>query len=184
MKRLVCLLLALVFVFSFTACGKKGEEKDENIVDIEYYAKLGQIPECEYSLGAEVEKVKSELEAAAEESEDKMYQLEEGEESTLIYDGTHNYYYENDKQDKGISYIASYDKAYGFEIGEVSVTIKKALGDIEFTEEPLSKDNAFFIFGAQNGSVIKCEFENRTVMFVFDDNALCATAVYNNDFLK
>ena len=184
MKRIVCLLLVFVLAFSFTACSKKKDKKQENSVDIEYFAKLGQIPECEYSLGDDVEKVKSELSAAAEKDEGKMYDFQEGEKTAFIFDGKHNYYYVKERADKGLAYIATYDKAYGFEIGEISITVKNALGDIKYTEEPLSQDNAFFVFGAQNGSVIKCEFGNKTVMFVFDDNALCATAVYLTEDMK
>ena len=46
MKKLFSLVLVFVIVFSFTACGKKDTSSDINSVDIEYYAKLGQIPEC------------------------------------------------------------------------------------------------------------------------------------------
>ncbi len=177
MKKIICLILSLALVFSFAACGKEKEEVKENSVDIEYFAKLGQIPECEYKLGADVETLKDELSKQAEEN-DTYYEVQEGEETVLVYDGKHNFYYLKDEEEAGISYIASYDNAFGFEIGEISLTVKEALGEIDFVEEELSSDNAFFIFGAQNGSVIKCEIGKNTLMFVFDNNALCATALF------
>jgi len=180
MKRIICLILAFALVFTLTACGKKKDEKKENSVDFEYYAKLGQIPECEYTIGADVETLKKELSEQAKEN-DTFYEVQEGKESVLIYDGKHNFYYLKGQEADGISYIVSYDKAFGFEIGEISLTVKEALGEIKYTEEKLSQDNAFFIFGAQDGSVIECEFGKYTLMFVFDNNALCATALYVTD---
>ena len=178
MKRIVCFLLVFVLAFSFTACGKDKDNKKENAVDIEYYAKLGKIPECDVAIGKDIEELKDELSKEAADDHEAFYDIQEGDKTVLIHDGKHNFYYVKGKEKDGISYIVSYEDAFGFEIGEISVTVKEALGEIEFAEEKLSQDNAFFVFGAQNGSVIKCEIEKYTVMFVFDDNALCATAIY------
>ncbi len=182
MKRIICLILVFALAFSLCACGPKEKKDDNNSIDIEYYAKLGQIPECEFTLGSKVQTVKDTLSAKAEENEEMLFDVTEGEETVLITNGMQNYYYEKDNEQEGISYIVTYEKAFGFDIGEVSVTIKEALKNFDFEEEELSDDNAFFIFGAQNGSVIECEFKDNTVMFVFEDNLLCATAIFNEDF--
>ena len=185
MKRLLSLILAFCFLLSLTACGAKdNNEDDDNIIDLEYYASVGKIPECAYSLGEDVEKVKAELSAAAEVDEEKTYYLQEGKKNVLIDSGAYNFYYIKEKAEKGISYIASYEAAYGFAIGAVDIEVKEALKGNEFKEEPLSEDNAFFLTGASNGSVLKCEFEKSTIIFVFVDNALSATAIYTNDDWK
>lgn len=183
MKKLLCLLLALVMVISFSACKEKETSSDSG-VDIEYYANLGKIPECEYALGADAQKVKDELSAFAESDEgaDSFYDVTEDEDTVCIQNGTYKFYYKTDKEADGISYIASFDTAYGFEIGEVIITVKEALADIKYTEEKINEDNAFFLFVPIEGSVIKCEFEKNTVMFVFENNALCATAIYHNGY--
>ena len=180
MKRLVCLLLCFIFVFSFTACGKDDKKENKNGIDIEYYAKLGQMPELNYPLGTDVEKVKNELSAAAEseEGEHSVYSVTEGENNVLIDNGEVCYYYKKANPEKGISYIVNYGKAYGFEIGTVSLEIKEALKEFNPVEEPLTEENAFFMFGVESGSIIKCSFDENTVLFVFNENALCATAIY------
>ena len=180
MKRLVCILLCLVFAFSFTACGNDEKKEKKDGIDIEYYAKLGQMPELNYPLGTDVEKVKNELSATAEseEGEHSVYSVTEGENNVLIDNGEVCYYYKKAAPEKGIGYIVNYDKAYGFEIGTISLEVKEALKDYNPIEEQLTEENAFFMFGVEDGTIIKCEIENNTVLFVFDENALCATALY------
>ncbi len=184
MKKLLSVLLIFGLMLCLTACGEEKKIKNENTVDLEYYAHLGQIPECEYALGDDVEKAKSELNAAADADPEKTYYLQEGKRNVLIDSGTQNYYYIKEKAADGISYIVSYETAYGFEIGAIDIEIKDAIADTEYKEEKLSEDNAFFLVGASEGSVIRCEFEKNTILFVFQDNALCATAIYKNDDWK
>ena len=43
----------------------------------------------------------------------------------------------------------------------------------------INKDNAFFLFDTENTSVLKYSIENYVVLFVFVDNALTATAIYD-----
>ena len=52
--------------------------------------------------------------------------------------------------------------------------------DFDYKEDDITQENAFFLFGAPEGKVITLEFERYNVMFVFEENALCATAVYDN----
>ena len=180
MKRLFCLLLTVVLCLSFAGC--KEEKTKEADLDIAYFADLGQMPECEYSLGTESDKIEAEYVKQAEEDEEYYYNIQEGKSNVLIENGTYKFYYKKDKKDEGIGYLVSFDTAYGFEIGTVSLEVKEALGDFKYTEEKLNEKNSFFLLGAQNGSVIKCQSKKNTVMFVFDNNALCATAIYTNDW--
>ena len=180
MKKLFCFLLILAVCLSFTGCDKS--ENKQADVDIEYFAALGQIPECKFMLGDDPEVIKNEFNKLAEENDDNYLYVDEGENNGLIDNGTYNFYYKKNSKDKGIDYLISYDTAYGFKIGTICIEIKDALGDIEYAEEPISSENAFFLMGANEGTVIKCEFEKNTVMFVFTDNALCATAIYTNDW--
>ena len=53
----------MTLALSFSACGKKKEKTAENKVDLEYYAELGQIPECPYKLGADPDEIKEKLTA-------------------------------------------------------------------------------------------------------------------------
>lgn len=180
MKKLFIILMSAVMIFSFTGCKDKEKKESSNGIDIEYYAKLGQIPEVNYSLGADVEKVKSELSASqeGEDSHDVVYNVTEGENNVLIDNGERCYYYKKAAPEKGIGYIVNYDTAYGLEIGTVILEVKEALKEYSYREEALTAENTIFMFDTQNGSIIKCDFEGNTVIFVFKDNALCATALY------
>ncbi len=177
MKKIFAFLFCFIIAISFSACGDKEEKKNEHSVDIEYYANAGQMPEVNYALGSDIEKIKSELSAEAEKSE-SVYSVTEGESSVLIDNGERCYYYKKANPEKGISYIVNYGTAFGFPIGSVTVEIKDALDGYSYTEEALNEENAFFMFDTENGSIIKCRFEDNTVLFVFKENALCATALY------
>ncbi len=177
MKKLFACFLCFIIAFSFTACGEKEEKKNEHSVDIEYYANAGQMPEVNYTLGTDPEKIKNELSSEAEKSE-IVYDVIEGENNVLIDNGERCYYYKKASPEKGIGYIVNYGTAFGFPIGSVSVEIEEALADYSYSSEALTEENAFFMFDTEGGSIIKCEFENNTVLFVFKDSALCAAALY------
>lgn len=180
MKRAFCLLFAVILIFGLVSCKKEKDSTNVDRVDIEYYANLGEIPECEFALGDSVEDIEKTLSERAEESHEVFYNQVEGKNNVLIEDGTHAYYYVKSNKENGVSYIVSYETAYGFEIGDVSIQIKEAISDIEYTEEELNENNSFFLYGEGEGNVLKCKFEKNTVMFVFRENALCATVIYNN----
>lgn len=179
MKKIVCVLLSLLIMISFTSCGKKQQNSGDS-VDLEYYVKLGQIPESEYDIGANPEEIKEKLESAAENSEHghEVYDVIEGEENVLIDGGLYNYYYKKANANKGVSYLISYDTAFGFEIGSVIIEVRDAFEGIEFKEESFNDKNSFFLLGATEGTVLTTEISDYTVSFLFVDNALCATALY------
>ena len=185
MKKILCIILSAVILLFFAACQNNDNSSKSNAVDLEYYAGLGQLPECNYKLGDSIETVKSELSAAndqaAQNDEDYVYSVTDGEKTVRIDNGSFVYYYEKGRESDGISYIISLDTAYGFESGTSILEIKEALPELEPTEEDANSDNVFFIYGVSNGTVLKYNFKNRVVMFVFADNMLCATALYDTN---
>ncbi len=183
MKKLACFMLTVLMIFSFMACQKENNESEKNTIDLEYYAKLGQIPECDYMLGDSVNKVKSELSALDEKYKGEngfVYMVQEGEKTVEINNGDYLYFYTKDNEANGISYIVNLGTAFGFEPGTVSIEITDALSAYEYTEEEANDDNTFFLPDFTNCTVFKYEFDNHVVSFVFQDNALCATAVYDS----
>ena len=84
MKKIIALLLCVIFVFSLSACNSKEKDENSNNVDIEYYANSGSMPETNYSLGTDPEKIKDELSAlAANSEEDFIFDVVEGEITSL-----------------------------------------------------------------------------------------------------
>ena len=185
MKKIFCLMLSLTMILSFAACGKDKEKEKTASVDIEYYAELGEIPECNYKLGADPEEIKSALsseeQSAVSAGEEYVYNVTEGEKSVRIDNGEFSYFYEKGKENEGVSFIAAFDKAYGFETGTSVLDDKEALTGFSYTEEAADQDNTFFLMGMENGTVIKYTFGSTVIMFVFQDNELFAAAIYNTD---
>ena len=182
MKRLICFILVFVSLFSFAGCKKDKNNTDKNGVDIKYYASLGQMPECEYKIGTPVADIKNDLTAeennkSEQDHDHETYQIIEGAKSVLIDCGSFGYYYLKEKESSGISYIVNYGKAYGFETGTLITDVKTALGELKYSEEAITSENAFFMLTA-GGTLLKCSFEKHTVLFMFENNALCATAIY------
>lgn len=199
MKKIICFLMCLCLCLSFTACGKD-KDKKENSVDLEYYAKLGQMPEAKYTLGADPDTVMDELDGIAnqEQAEHKedpthshghdeaefYFEMVEGEKNVMLDNGNVCYYYTKEKKSEGISCIVSYDTAFGFPLGTVILEVKDALAGTKLIEEELTEENAFFASFALDGTVLKAEFEEATILFVFQENELFATAIYNDNWIS
>ena len=190
MKKITALILAFLLAFSFTACKKEKDVKkaEKHSVNIEEYAKKGKIPEIKYSLSQDVEVLLSALEAEAEEQEtehDDAYQIFEGDEKVLISAGGYEFYYLTDKEDKGISYIVSYEDAYGFTHDITLINeVEEALSEYKYKKEDLTEKNAFFMMGVEEGSVLTAQFGKNTLSFVFINNALSATAIFKTNDWK
>ncbi len=188
MKKLLCLALSLLLLGILGGCKNKEKKPSAPTVDLEYYAKIGTIPECPYSLGTNVNTLKKELEAnytAAQEnsesdSEEMMvYRVTEGKRTVRIDNGKFLYYYEIANESAGISYLVNLDEAYGFPLGTVSLQIKEALAYYNAEELEMTAEDVFFLFGIENASGLRYTFQDVCILFVFQDNMLCATAIYN-----
>ena len=185
MKRIIALILCLCFAFTLCACGEEEEKIEQYGVDVNYYAKHGEIPEVEYKLGADVDKIIADVEKAQEETEDdghghSAYNVfEEGDRSLLVTSGT-NYYFDTDNKSAGVSYIVNFDASYGFALDTYSIEIKEALETLglKSTLREADKEEVFYIPGAMNLSVMEYTFEKCTIVFVFQEDKLCATAIH------
>ena len=186
MKKIFSLALIAIMLLSLVACGKEEDKVDAYSVDVNYYANLGEIPEVEYKLGANVDDMIAALKAEEEahmEGNDHQHATytvyEEAERSMILTSGT-NYYYETKSKDEGVSYIVNFDASYGFALGTYSVEIKEALGTLELegeVREP-SDDEVFFIPGSADLTVLEYTFKKCKLKFVFEEDMLCATALY------
>ncbi len=189
MKRILSILLVMSLIFGLTGCKNDGEAEKavEHSVNIEEYAKKGEIPECNYKLGMNLDELKEGIEADFEQTEhhdhDFAYFVEEREEGALINAGLYMYYYDEYNEADGVKCIVSFDEAFGFKTGTVIVQVEEVLKQYEYVEENFNDTNAFFIFGSE-GKVLRAEFGDYTVIFAFVENALSATAIYKTNDWK
>lgn len=199
MKKSLAIAMILCIIFLLSGCKEKAEPTPTAEIDIEYYSKYGKIPECEFTVGQDIDTVLSTLEERVEaQSEDEtdasenqdsdmhehnhdefFFNHTEFDEYTSIHTGDIEYFYKEENRDKGISCIVTYTTAYGFSNETVSVEIEKALTGFEVERYDTSSGDIFFMpYG--EFSCLKYSFEKNDIVFIFADNALCATAIYDN----
>lgn len=200
MKKLLAALMCLVLLFSFAACGKK-DKKNNDAVDLEYYAKVGQIPEIPYKLGTKCDKVEKELSDKYEEylandpenspdhdhdhyAEDTYFEIVDEGDYFFINGGSCYYFYQKNEKNDGISCIVTFGDAFGFKMSTFIYEIKNAMPSVEFKEEDITEGMLFFDENLSDGTVLYTEFNGVTVMFVFLEGELYATAMYKTDSWK
>ena len=197
MKKFLCLILTITLVICFVSCGKEKQE-NKNTIDLEYYAKLGKMPEAKYCLGENPQTVIDGLDGILEQEEAEhkedpnhehghdeqefYFEVVTGEKNVLLDNGNICYYYNKENESNGISCIVSYDSAFGFPIGTLILDVQDAISEFEPYEEPLTAENAFFADYVIDGTVLKAELNDATFVFVFQENALFATAIYNENW--
>ncbi len=179
MKKIICFALCIVFVLSFTACGKNSSNKGAHGVDIEYFAKLGQINDLEYRLGDDIENTKTKLaETTDDHGESNYFDYPSGD-YTIMTDGTVFCCYKTEDASAGITHIVKNGDAYGFTIGTVSTQIRDTMSNMGFdaTEREASRQDIFFLPAAADMTVLEYRFEQTNVLFVFQEHALSATVI-------
>lgn len=197
MKKIFCLILCMLLMVAFCGCGGD-EEKTESGSDLSYYASLGKIPEVEYTLGANPDEITEKLQAKLDEEnsnqeddpyhthdhDERMFFFEvvEGEKNVMLDNGHIRYYYNKANKANGISYIVDFDTAYGLELGTLIPELKEAFPDVEFKEEPVTDETAFFADYVVDGVVLTATFDETVISFVFQENALFATAIRNQNW--
>lgn len=188
MKKTLAFMLIFFFVLTFSACGSGNHSSDEEPgVDLEYYAGIGQIPECPYKLNDDPETVKTELaETAAsyhgnEDGGAVIYDVSEGEKTVRIDNGKFIYCYEKEKEKNGLSYIVDLEDAYGFQQGTISTEVKRKLAAYPCVERQANAEEFYVLYGAAERTVLEYTFGKRSILFVFEDNALTATVLIDLD---
>ena len=180
MKKILSLCLVFCLFLTLAACGRN-DKKGELSVDVEYYAKLGTMPECEYVLGGDVNETESALSTSVvdDHGEANYYSYESGN-KTVMTDGTYCCCYETENVAAGITHIVKYGDSYGFKQGTVSTVIREAMADAGFDSEERDarEGELFFIPGGTTLTVLQYDIKENTVLFVFQENALSASVIY------
>ena len=185
MKKVLGLLLAFCMVFSLCACkDKEKEDAKTAVIDLKYYSSLGKMPECEYALGYDAEKLIEYYEGEAEKHEGEhthafVFNVYESDDYTEINTGDFTYYYRNDDKEKKVSCIVNYSAAYKFETGSLITQVKNSLTKFKVEEKECDMEDIFFLPAGGKCSLLTYKFETGNIAFVFIDNALTATVIYN-----
>ena len=190
MKKALIILLSALMLISLTACG--GDESDKKApigTDVEYYVKIGKIPEIEYALGHDADEIKTKLEESHKDAVEGTDDLYEHDHTGENYIGTYdngkvtiiattgiNYYYESDKKAEGISRIVSLKGGYGFETGALIIEIKEAMESYghKSEERKITQSEAENNGLTADMTCLEYTFDKNKVMFVFSENALGA----------
>ena len=184
MKRTICFLLALLMVILFVGCKKKDTtpqqqtEPTEEVYDLVECMKNGKIPELKYTLGTAADTIKNDYHYDKVLPEEQLeLVINENPNSINISVGDYYFYYEREKEDKGISSIVAFTTAFGVEVQgfETKASLQKKFSKTTFTERKLTSLEAYFIPGeVENCSALTCESDNRRIDFIFMDETLIA----------
>ncbi len=183
MKRILAFLMCICMLFCFTACKEKdtaSEPESATDVNIAQAVKDGSIPEGEYKLGDDYDQLFNKLTNNGEDVDGMLYQRsEEGEYSVLSDAEGYSCYFLTEEKDKGIVAIATFGDAFGFSHSTMSKELISALDAQGIKAEKTDADSKdiFFMPSSVGYTQVKCSVENRTVIFVFFDDLLCATAL-------
>lgn len=179
MKKILSLVLCIVFVFSLTACGNNSNSGSDHSVDIEYYAKMGKISDIDYILGADIDDAKTALLQTVDEDGESLYFDYTSGDYTVMSDGSVCCCYKTDTASEGITHIVKYGDAYGFNIGSVSTQVRDTMSDMGFdaTERDAKQGELFFLPSGADMTVLEYEIKDTTVLFVFQEHALSATVI-------
>lgn len=179
MKKIICLILCMIFVFSFTACGKDSSKKSNHSVDIEYYVKLGQINDLEYKLGNSVEDAKTLLNQTTDDHGESNYYDYPSGDYTVMTDGSVCVCYKTDDESSGITHIVKYGDTYGFTVGDVSNQIRDVMSDMGYdaTERAATRNDVFFLPAGADMTVLEYKVKDTNLLFVFQEHALSATVI-------
>ncbi|MBO4432370.1 MAG: hypothetical protein J5852_02435 [Clostridia bacterium] len=166
MKKVICIVLALS-LFMFAAACKEKKEEVKHDVDVSYFADMGTMKGSDLKIGDSVPE---------EKDDDDTYFFTKAGAKSYFSNGDFCYYYDEDKKDPKIYAIAAFSDCMGFETGAISIEVTDVLDsqNVEYTSRTPKKDEVFFLPAADNREIIECKGFKHNLIFVFENNALCA----------
>lgn len=187
MKKIICILLAVLMCISFAACGKKGGSGTQNGDTFDLVAAKGQIPELSIKLGTMPNEAISFYRKEAEDKDNVDLELIStvGENTVNLSNGETHFCYERKHEQFGISFIAlTNGTAFSLEIANTPTK-----NDVEAkfskngTAAAATADQLFFMPGFSDGfEVISYNFDNIVLEFFFYDDFLTAVAMKNTTY--
>ena len=199
MKKIIALALRICLISClFAGCGKAEPSADISSSTatgkIDSQASKGKIDGVEYGLGADIETVKAHFKELADAYEEEhgednhdhgvtgaeahYYYLDEYEDYTVIDVSSARFYYENGKEDKGVSVIASDSDTFGFSVGvttkyEVEEALRAEGKSVNAGEDELR----FLAVRTEPVLILRYEFGDYQLDLYFYDNLLITTVI-------
>lgn len=202
MRKLISVILCLVFVFSFVACGKNADDNassstvvDDKSAEVEAAVVTnGSIPELKFALGDSVydldayyknlvkeqEQAHENTEGHVHEEGDILLNISEGVLSATYEIGSAKYYYEKAKAKSGIAVVCSLGDAYGFKQGSSKQDIEAALSGLEIKSLNAGEDELYFV-PLSEAIILRYKKGNKQLDFYFYSNELVATVLRNTE---
>ena len=203
MKKIIALALCICLISClFAGCCKSEPSEDTSSSTstgkIDSLASKGKIDGVYYGLGADIETVKAHYKELAEKykeehgednhdhgvtgEEGHYYYLDEYDDHTVIDVSSARFYFENGKEDKGISAIASDSDTFSFSVGvttkyEVEEALKAEGKAVNAGEDELR----FLAVRTEPVLVLRYEFGDYQLDFYFYDNLLITTVIIDSD---
>lgn len=167
MRRIAALFLCLIILAFASGCKDRNASASHD-VDIPYFTDMGALPECELKLGDSLPDL--------EKEENAGYMSFSDSKPPYISDGSFSFYYDAASEEKTVTKIAAFNTAFGFETGDIVIEITDALDgqSVEYAERDPHDGELFFLPAGNNRSVVECKSLKTPLLFVFEENALCA----------
>ena len=166
MKKVICVALCFVVLGLFAGCKEEKKETTHD-VDIAYFANMGAMPESDLKLGDSIPEITEEM--------TEWFSSTDGK-NTFVTNGEFYYYYDEGEKDPKIKSMAAFSKGMGFEIGAISIEVTKALDsqDVKYKTRDIKANEIDFLPAAEGRETVECEGLKHNLIFVFEENALCA----------
>ncbi len=180
-KKIMAFALAVVLIFSLTACAQFGDKDDTSsaavsskpekvYISVENYIKNGEIYGCEFKLKTPIDDVKAAYHYGDDEYWDNLLPEESDEEhdhdhsydgSELVIDGDSTirmvtgeakYYYRNWLEEQGIAYIAFFGDPFSYSVGITDIDeVKESIKAEPIIDTVADAESLFFLPGQPEG---------------------------------
>lgn len=185
MKKLLVLFLTVLFVLSFAGCkDKNGKDAPKVKTEGETAVESGNIPDLSFQLGSDPDNIEDFYEdyISKNEGTDEYIVEQEGELTVLLETNSVKYYYEKEKEDNGIGFIAVLSDCLGYERGVMMPEDIQNEFVATGTLSDATEEEMFFLPAyEENCKVLKYDFGRYKLEFYFVNDFLSATVIYDSE---
>lgn len=208
MKKFLCLISVLTFMFAAISCSSDAADISSNATSaIEYnelvpqYAGRGEIYGAQFALAANVDEVVTFYNGPDESSDVSsavqtpsapvrddeiaydltIHGLDNDDKIIKMYSDDTRYFYYNRSKESGIAFLAYFGDAYNYMIGHTSYdSVKSTINSDPAIERTAMDEEQFFtVQPLENTRMLSYKFGDYVLTFFFNNDNLFATTIYN-----